>query len=133
MSQLINLVSALLDIFEGCKLIAYQDTGGVWTIGYGHTGPEVKAGYTITKDIAIQLMTKNIMPLVNQVSNNVGWSVAKQAGYVDFGYNCGSGALNKVLQGLDSIDNPRHCTDKLGNVLSYLQKRRNLEAQLIQL
>jgi lysozyme len=25
-------------------LEAYQDGGGVWTIGYGHTGPEVKQG-----------------------------------------------------------------------------------------
>ena len=23
--------------FEGCKLQAYQDAAGVWTIGYGHT------------------------------------------------------------------------------------------------
>src|SRR5579872_1024472 len=24
-------------LFEGCKLKAYQDIGGVWTIGWGHT------------------------------------------------------------------------------------------------
>lgn len=29
---------------EGCKLKAYRDGGGVLTIGYGHTGAEVKAG-----------------------------------------------------------------------------------------
>ena len=23
--------------FEGCRLEAYQDAAGVWTIGYGHT------------------------------------------------------------------------------------------------
>lgn len=34
---------------EGCRLVAYQDTGGVWTIGYGHTGPEVKAGLVWTQ------------------------------------------------------------------------------------
>ena len=28
--------------FEGLRLTAYQDSVGVWTIGYGHTGPEVK-------------------------------------------------------------------------------------------
>jgi lysozyme len=27
----------LLTSFEGCKLHAYDDGGGVWTIGYGHT------------------------------------------------------------------------------------------------
>lgn len=29
---------------EGGSLHAYQDAGGVWTIGYGHTGPDVTAG-----------------------------------------------------------------------------------------
>ena len=29
---------------EGIRYHAYQDTKGVWTIGMGHTGPEVQAG-----------------------------------------------------------------------------------------
>lgn len=28
---------AIIKQFEGCKLNAYKDTGGVWTIGYGST------------------------------------------------------------------------------------------------
>ena len=32
---------ALIKEFEGCKLEAYPDFGGIWTIGYGHTGPGV--------------------------------------------------------------------------------------------
>ena len=28
--------------FEGLRLTSYQDSVGVWTIGYGHTGPEVR-------------------------------------------------------------------------------------------
>lgn len=35
---------ALIKEFEGCKLTAYQDERGIWTIGYGHTGPEVVQG-----------------------------------------------------------------------------------------
>tara|TARA_R110000782_G_scaffold2454_3_gene9582 strand:- start:2520 stop:2648 length:129 start_codon:yes stop_codon:yes gene_type:complete len=31
----------LIKNFEGCELKAYQDSVGVWTIGYGHT-KEVK-------------------------------------------------------------------------------------------
>lgn len=34
---------------EDCKLSAYRDQGGVWSIGYGHTGPEVTEGLTITQ------------------------------------------------------------------------------------
>ena len=33
----------LIKKFEGCKLIAYKDSGGVYTIGYGHT-KNVKKG-----------------------------------------------------------------------------------------
>jgi lysozyme len=35
---------AAIRAFEGCVLEAYQDTGGVWTIGVGHTGPDVIKG-----------------------------------------------------------------------------------------
>lgn len=41
---------ALTKRSEGCSLKAYQDLGGVWTIGYGHTGPEVHEGLTWTQE-----------------------------------------------------------------------------------
>lgn len=39
-------------VAEGCRLTAYQDQGGIWTVGYGHTGPEVHGRMTITVDQA---------------------------------------------------------------------------------
>ena len=39
-----DLSLALHQTFEGCGLTAYADQGGVWTIGYGHTGPESACG-----------------------------------------------------------------------------------------
>jgi lysozyme len=39
---------------EGLRLKAYQDTGGVWTIGYGHTNG-VRPNQVITKEVADQL------------------------------------------------------------------------------
>jgi lysozyme len=41
----------LVKSFEGCKLTAYQDSVGVWTIGYGHTAG-VHAGQTCTQEQA---------------------------------------------------------------------------------
>lgn len=38
----------LIASLEGCRLNAYQDTKGVWTIGYGHTD-DVKAGDKVTQ------------------------------------------------------------------------------------
>lgn len=43
---------ALLKLFEGCRLTAYQDQNGIWTIGYGHTGPEVVEGLVWTQEQA---------------------------------------------------------------------------------
>lgn len=46
---------ALLHHFEACRLSAYPDpaTGGApWTIGWGHTGPEVKPGLVWTQQQA---------------------------------------------------------------------------------
>jgi len=42
--------------FEGLRLTAYQDQVGVWTIGYGHTGPDVYQGLTITQNDATSFM-----------------------------------------------------------------------------
>jgi lysozyme len=41
MMQLSPAGLARLKTFEGTVLHSYQDRGGVWTIGTGHTGPDV--------------------------------------------------------------------------------------------
>src|SRR6185503_14307240 len=38
----------LIEEFEGFSPTAYQDQGGKWTCGFGHTGPDVRAGMTCT-------------------------------------------------------------------------------------
>ena len=44
---------ALMHHYESCRLSAYPDPGSVdgrpWTIGWGHTGPEVKRGLVWTQ------------------------------------------------------------------------------------
>lgn len=57
---------------EGSHLEAYQDTGGVWTIGYGNTfhydlNRRVRAGDTITEYQAI----KYLRIAANQATNDV--------------------------------------------------------------
>lgn len=47
---------ALLKRHEGLRLAAYLCPGGVWTIGYGHTGADVRAGLTITEAKADELL-----------------------------------------------------------------------------
>jgi lysozyme len=52
--------TTMIEGFEGLRLTAYQDQGGVWTVGFGHTGPEVVEGLTITLDQANGLMNADI-------------------------------------------------------------------------
>lgn len=71
----------LIKLFEGRKLQAYQDQGGVWTIGYGHTGPEVIKGLVWNPDEADQVfnndLQQRVYPLWDFVTENISsnqWS-----------------------------------------------------------
>lgn len=53
----------LIERDEGCVLTAYPDPasgGAPWTIGYGHTGPDVTPGLKITSQTAIALLEKDL-------------------------------------------------------------------------
>ena len=50
----------LITSFEGCKLSAYQDPVGVWTIGFGHTSG-VQPGMVIDSDTAIVLFKEDLL------------------------------------------------------------------------
>jgi lysozyme len=54
----------LLKQFEGCRLDAYQDTAGVWTIGYGHIVGVVE-GMTISQAQADQLLLADTLHVVS--------------------------------------------------------------------
>lgn len=77
--------------FEGLELNAYQDPGGVWTIGYGHTGPEVQAGETITMGQAVALLHADMATAIKIVQNAVTIQLTQNQfdALVDFCYNVG--------------------------------------------
>lgn len=50
----------LIKSFEECRLLAYPDGGGVMTVGWGHTGPEVVQGLSITQDRADALFLSDL-------------------------------------------------------------------------
>jgi lysozyme len=56
--------------FEKCKLEAYDDGGGVWTIGYGHTGG-VKPGDRINQHQAVMFLQEDMSDAVNDVNRLV--------------------------------------------------------------
>lgn len=50
---------SLIKSFEGLRLQAYQDSVGVWTIGYGATRG-VKAGMKISKEQAERMLLNDV-------------------------------------------------------------------------
>lgn len=52
--------------FEGCKLQAYQDAAGVWTIGYGHTY-NVRQGDRISRWYADDMLREDLENVERQL------------------------------------------------------------------
>lgn len=84
----------LTERFEGCRLTAYPDTGGVWTIGYGHTHG-VLEGMTCTREQALAWLEQDTREAAAAVNRLVTVPL-KQAHFdalVDFVFNLGVGAF----------------------------------------
>ncbi len=81
---------------EGLRLEAYKPVpSDPWTIGYGHTGPDVKAGMTITKAKALRLLRSDVAWAENTVRQTVRVAVSQRQfdALVSFVFNVGSGAF----------------------------------------
>lgn len=94
---------------EGCKLTAYQDQGGIWTIGYGHTGPEVHKGLVWTQAQAEIALSMDVDEFSDDVKRLLKRALSENslAALISFAFNLGAGALAsstllvKVNQGDD--------------------------------
>jgi lysozyme len=83
---------ALTEQFEGCSLTAYQDSAGIWTLGFGHTGG-VTQGMTCTQAQAEAWLLEDIQWAVTVVNNLVTVQLTQGEfdALVDFVFNVGSG------------------------------------------
>lgn len=80
--------------FESVRLQAYPDSGGVWTIGYGHT-KDVKKGDRITQYQAEQLLKEDLAQFEAMANKVRGLNTqGKYDAVVDFLFNCGPGNFN---------------------------------------
>ena len=91
---------------EGLKLEAYKDTGGVWTIGYGHI-KNVKQGDKITKEEAEKLYAQDFVEHIKPLNNvKVSLSKNEKIALASFIYNVGSNAFKNstLLKKLNNGD-----------------------------
>ena len=82
----------LIKKFEGCRLKAYKDPAGVWTIGWGHT-KGVKAGDEITQEQADKLLRDDLAVYeakVDKYDDKYRWNQNQFDALVSFAYNIGS-------------------------------------------
>ncbi|RSA38519.1 lysozyme [Enterobacter hormaechei] len=135
---------ALIKQFEGCKLTAYQDSVGVWTIGYGWTQPvdgkPIRAGMTIKQETAERLLKTGLVSYESDVSRlvKVGLTQGQFDALVSFTYNLGARSLSTstLLRKINAGDyagaaDEFLCWNKAGGkVLNGLTRRREAERAL---
>lgn len=99
----------LLTTFENCKLTAYDDGGGVWTCGVGHTAG-VKEGMTITQAQADDWLRNDITRFESYVEQAVEIQINNDqfSALVCFCFNVGPGTKgfggSTLLQKLNAGD-----------------------------
>ena len=138
---------AMLKESEGCKLTAYRDAVGIWTIGYGHTSaagePVVKAGLKISADEAEQILIRDLRKYEDAVvaAVNVPCNGNQFSALVSFCYNVGPGNMKnssvvkyfnngKLPQAADAF---RYWNKAGGKTLPGLITRRERERALFML
>ena len=134
-----NYSEAGLDLTEeseGCRLVAYQDSVGVWTIGYGHTRGVVE-GMTCTQAQAEAWLREDILSAIADVNRlvKVPLTQGEFDALVDFDFNLGGGALRgstllRLLNGGDhagAAEQFERWDRAGGHVLAGLLRRRLAE------
>jgi GH24 family phage-related lysozyme (muramidase) len=125
----------LIQKFEGCRLEAYQDPVGVWTIGYGHTSG-VKKGMKISPEVATEFLRRDLVKAelaVTKYDNKYHWTQNEYDALCSFAYNIGS--INQLTARGDRTK--EEISAKIpeykkagGKVLEGLVKRRAAEKEL---
>lgn len=127
---------AAIKAFEGYREVAYQDSIGVWTVGYGWT-LGIKQGSTMSEVLADALLRHRLDAIARDIASfvHVPLTQLQFDALCDFEYNLGRGALEhstllllltKGKYELAAQEFPRwcHAGDK---VLPGLLKRRLME------
>ena len=126
----------LIKQHEGCYLAAYKCPAGVWTIGYGHTGSDVKQGLTITQAKAEQLLRQDLAKFERHVmlfDSKYHWNQNEFDALVSFAFNVGNInqlTANKIRTKAQIAQAMLSYNKANGKVLAGLTKRRQAERQL---
>lgn len=132
--------SDLIKNFEGCKLKAYQDSVGVWTIGYGSTGKDIVEGIEWKLADCERRLVLDLLMIEKDIESLVKVPLTQNqiSALCSFIYNLGYGNFSKstLLKKLNEKDyegaaNEFTRWDKAGGkVLKGLSLRRAKEKEI---
>jgi lysozyme len=136
---------ALIKMFEGLRLSAYLDSAGIETIGYGHVGPEVRLGLTITREEAERLLIEDINEAADALDRliRVDLNTNQRRALTSFVFNVGEAAFaeSSVLEHLNAAAFENAAAEMLrwihvhrdgrALVVPGLEGRRELESYLL--
>ncbi len=124
--------------FEGLRLEAYRCAGGKLTIGYGHTGSDVREGDKISQYWAEELLKADVAKVAEQVQRmGVAHTQGQFDALVSFAFNIGVERLrtSKLLRLIRRQDSYRNIKAEFkrwvfagGKKLAGLEHRREWEA-----
>ncbi len=131
----------LIKRHEGFREEAYLCPAGIYTIGYGHTGNEVKEGCTITPEEGEILLMADLERYESVVNKFVSAPLTQSAfdALVSFSFNVGAGAFlgSTLFHLVNSDPHQREIADEFnkwvnarGRRLEGLVKRRAEECNL---
>lgn len=105
-----NLESQLEEM-EGKRNIAYQDHLGNWTIGIGHTGPEVCEGLVWTDELIYKVFKEDLGKAVFEVFSRWPWvsrlSAPRQAVLINMVFQMGGNGVSKFKRALHHMKDER--------------------------
>lgn len=100
---------------EGCKLRAYQCPSSIWTIGYGHTGKDVRRDTVISKAQAEEFLVQDLDKFSKEVTtllnvHNLKCNQNQFDAMVSFAFNAGTDVLRRI--GIINIIDKANYADK---------------------
>ncbi len=132
----------LIKTFEGFSTNSYLCPAGVWTIGYGHTGADVKEGMQIKESEGVAILKRDLAKFEEIIKDSVKVELNQNQfdALVSFVFNIGGTAFKNstLLKRLNSgEDMSRVAREELprwnkgdGKVLEGLKRRRDAEVDL---
>jgi lysozyme len=140
MRDRLSYARELIEFYEGFRSNAYLCPAGTCTIGYGHTGSDVRPGMVISRATAERLLEKDMKHAADAVADMIRVRLSEQqyGSLISWVFNIGAGAAadstviflvnrRKFLSAADALMHWNHVG---GDVSRGLTKRRMAEKRL---